>query len=213
MNENKIISKMKMEDEFYLKKIKYEFFKRIFDIILSFIGGIITVPIIFVICIIVRIESKGFPIYCQKRLGKNGKVFTMYKIRSMYYEAEKISGPIWAIEDDKRITKVGKFIRKTRIDELPQLFNIILGDMSIVGPRPEREILHYEFEKIIPEFAIRLWIKPGLTGLAQVNGGYRLTPEEKFHLDIKYIKYRNFFLDIKIILKTIIIVFTGEGAR
>ncbi|MDU7966052.1 MAG: sugar transferase, partial [Paeniclostridium sordellii] len=135
------------------------------------------------------------------------------KLRSMRVDAEKYGGVQWAQKDDPRITKIGKFIRKTRIDEIPQLFNILKGDMSLIGPRPERPELTYKFNKEIPGFIDRLVIKPGLTGLAQVNGGYDISPEEKLKWDIIYIKNRNIFLDISIIFKTIGVVFTGEGAR
>lgn len=118
-----------------------------------------------------------------------------------------------AQKDDPRVTKIGKFIRKTRIDEIPQLFNILKGDMSLIGPRPERPELTYEFDKEIPGFIERLSIKPGLTGLAQVNGGYDISPKDKLKWDMIYIKNRSILLDISIVLKTVGVVFTGEGAR
>ena len=130
----------------------------------------------------------------------------------MWCDAEK-NGPQWADKNDVRVTNIGKFIRKTRIDELPQLYNILKGDMAIVGPRPERAVFTYEFEKSIPGFTNRLQVKPGLTGLAQVNGGYDLTPSEKLNLDLRYIEERNFRKDLKIILKTVLVVFTGHGSR
>ena len=131
----------------------------------------------------------------------------------MKIDAEKIGGAQWAEKDDPRITKIGKFIRKTRIDEIPQLFNILNGEMSLIGPRPERPELTYKFEEEIPGFINRLKIKPGLTGLAQVNGGYEISPEEKLRWDLIYIKTQSFIVDIKIILKTIKVVITGDGAR
>lgn len=191
----------------------YEFFKRIFDLVVSLVLFIIAVPITLVACLCVVLESKGNPIYSQERLGKNGKSFKVYKIRSMYIDAEKHTGAKWADKNDPRVTKVGKFIRKTRIDELPQIINILLGDMTIVGPRPERPIFTYKFNEEIPGFINRLQVKPGLTGLAQINGGYDITPKEKLEFDMKYIENRGFGLDIKIMLKTALIVITGEGAR
>ncbi|MEL5898971.1 sugar transferase [Clostridium sporogenes] len=208
-----------------LKAIKYEFLqtfeekpiysgiKRFFDVVLSLIACIIAIPIITIACIFVVLETEGSPIYCQKRLGKDGKEFILYKIRSMTINAESLSGPKWADKNDKRVTKVGKFIRKTRIDELPQLFNIIKGDMSIVGPRPERPIFTEKFEKDIPGFKDRLKVVPGLTGLAQINGGYDITPKSKLKWDLKYIQQRGLWLDLKIILKTALIVLNGNGAR
>ncbi|NLA84778.1 MAG: sugar transferase, partial [Clostridiales bacterium] len=146
-----------------------------------------------------------------ERVGKNGRVYTMYKLRSMYENAEE-NGAQWAEEDDPRVTKVGKFIRRTRLDELPQLFNVLKGDMSLVGPRPERPIFTYQFNEQIPGFINRLQVKPGLTGWAQVNGGYKLTPAEKLEYDLYYIENRTIWLDIKIMLKTIMVVLTGKGA-
>lgn len=194
------------------EKGSYEFVKRILDIILCTIALLVAIPIIIFFCIIVRIESKGNVIYKQKRCGRNGIEFDVYKIRSMCSEAEK-NGPQWANKNDSRVTKVGSFIRKTRIDELPQLFNIIKGDMSIVGPRPERLCFIEEFSKDIPNFKDRLSVTPGLTGYAQVNGGYDISPAEKLKLDLEYIKKRGIITDIKIMFKTVRVVLTGEGAR
>lgn len=191
----------------------YNFIKRTMDVILCLIASVIGIPIVLITCIAVVIESKGSPLYKQERLGKNGQSFTLYKIRSMRNDAEKYSGPKWADKNDTRVTKIGSFIRKTRIDEIPQLYNIIKGDMSIVGPRPERPIFTYQFNQEIPGFINRLAVKPGLTGLAQVNGGYENSPKEKLKWDLKYIEERNMWMDIKIIFKTVLIVFNGNGAR
>lgn len=208
-NNNVEINKDKINNKKYL----YEILKRILDIISSLLGLIVAIPIILVIAIIIKVEDNGPVFYSQQRLGKDEKNFFVYKLRSMRVDAEKYGGAQWAQKDDPRITKIGKFIRKTRIDEIPQLFNILKGDMSLIGPRPERPELTYKFNKEIPGFIDRLVIKPGLTGLAQVNGGYDISPEEKLKWDIIYIKNRNIFLDISIIFKTIGVVFTGEGAR
>lgn len=190
----------------------YLFLKRSFDIIVSLISILIVWPLLLIVCIAVRLESKGNPIYVQKRLGVNNHEFNIYKVRSMVNNAEA-NGAKWAEKNDARITKVGHFIRKTRLDEIPQLFNILKGDMTIVGPRPEREIFYKEFEKTIPNFRVRALIKPGLTGYAQVNGGYDITPKEKLDLDLYYMKHRGIKMDLKIIFKTVFIVFSGEGAR
>lgn len=190
----------------------YDYVKRLIDIILSIIGLIIGIPLIGIFSILIVLETPGSPIYKQERVGKNGKIFTIYKLRSMYNDAEK-NGAQWAEKDDPRITKVGAFIRKTRIDEIPQLFNVLMGDMSIVGPRPERPIFTYQFNEEIPGFVYRLQVKPGLTGWAQVNGGYDMTPKEKWEADMYYIENRSLSIDLKIILKTVKIVLTGEGAR
>ena len=172
----------------------------------------LAVPICIFACIAIYIELGVNPIYTQKRVGLNGRVFKIYKLRSMYIDAEK-DGPKWASENDERITKVGRIIRKTRIDELPQLVNILKRDMSIIGPRPERPELIKEFIKYIPDFNDRLLVKPGITGWAQVNGGYSLTPKEKLEFDKYYIQNRGFKLDLLILLKTIMVIFTRHGAR
>ena len=130
----------------------------------------------------------------------------------MKVDAEKY-GAQWAQDNDPRILKVGNFIRKTRIDEIPQLFNILKGDMSIIGPRPERPMFTMQFNEDIDGFVNRLLVKPGLTGWAQVNGGYEMTPEEKLKWDLDYIQSRNLFMDIRIIFMTVKVVLTGDGAR
>lgn len=193
-------------------KSGYQLVKRGIDIAGSLVGLIIGVPIIAVFALLVRVETPGSPLYQQERLGKNGKKFMMYKIRSMNLDAEK-NGAQWAAQEDPRITRIGRFIRKTRIDELPQLMNILKGDMSIVGPRPEREIFTEEFEKDIPDFRKRLLVKPGLTGWAQINGGYENSPKEKLEYDLYYITHLSFLLDLKIMFATIKVIFTGEGSR
>ncbi len=157
-------------------------------------------------------ETPGSPFYVQERIGKNGKRFKMVKLRSMTIDAEK-EGAKWAEVNDPRITHVGAFIRKTRIDELPQLVNILKGDMSIVGPRPERPFFTAQFNKEIKGFENRLVVKPGLTGLAQVSGGYDISPSEKLKYDLAYIQNLTFSLEVKIILKTFKVILTGEGAR
>ncbi len=190
----------------------FDLYQRILDIILSLIGLIIGMPLMLIFGIFIKIEDKGPMTYKQERVGKNGRVFYIYKLRSMRTDAEKF-GAKWADKDDPRITKVGKFIRKTRIDELPQLFNILKGDMSIIGPRPERPSFTAQFNEEIPGFINRLAIKPGLTGWAQVNGGYEITPEEKLKEDMHYIRNRSVSLDIKILFMTVKVVLTGDGAR
>ena len=192
--------------------ILFDIYQRFLDIALSFIGLLIGIPLVAIFGILIKIEDNGPITYKQERLGKGGKQFYIYKLRSMRTDAEKF-GAQWAEKDDPRITKVGKFIRKTRIDEIPQLFNILKGDMSIIGPRPERPSFTLEFNKDIPGFINRLAIKPGLTGWAQVNGGYDITPKEKLIEDMYYIKNRSILLDLQILFKTVKVVLTGDGAR
>lgn len=190
----------------------YLFFKRAFDIVFAIVVGLVLFLFIPIIAIAIKLDSKGPVLFKQERLGKDEKPFMMYKFRSMYIDAEK-DGPQWAIASDQRVTRVGRFLRKTRIDELPQMWNILVGDMSLVGPRPEREFFYSEFERDIPNFRDRLAVKPGLTGLAQVNGGYELDPQSKLDYDIEYMGSRSILLDIKCILKTVKLVFTHDGAR
>lgn len=194
-------------DSFY-----YKITKRIFDILFSLILLIVASPILIVSLIIVFLQDFKNPIFSQKRVGVRNEEFTIYKIRSMVHDAEK-NGAKWAEKNDMRVTLFGKFIRKTRIDELPQLWNVIKGEMSLIGPRPELEVFYRKFEETIPNFRDRLAVKPGLAGWAQVNGGYDITPEEKLRYDLEYIDNLSFKLEIKILLKTIKVIFTGEGAR
>ncbi|WP_191566702.1 sugar transferase [Metabacillus idriensis] len=193
-------------------KKSYLAMKRVVDILLSAVGLMIAIPIILITSMFIKLESKGPAFFTQERSGLNGKTFNIYKLRSMTIDAEK-NGPQWASKNDNRVTKVGKFIRKTRIDELPQLFNVFKGDMTIFGPRPERPIFVEQFSKEIPGFDKRIVVKPGLTGWAQVNGGYDILPEEKLKLDLFYIKHMSMALDFKIMLKTVKVILTGEGAR
>lgn len=190
----------------------YNSVKRIFDIALSLLSLIVLLIPMFIISLIIVIDSHGEPIFKQERLGLNGKPFTIYKFRSMHTDAEK-DGPKWADPEDERCTRFGAFLRRTRLDELPQLWNILIGDMSFVGPRPERACFYEEFEEYIIGFSNRMAVVPGLTGYAQVNGGYELKPEEKIIYDMEYIEHRSVKMDIICILKTFKVVFSGNGAR
>ena len=191
---------------------KYRGLKRLTDFFFSIVLLVPAIPICLISAIFIILETNGNPLYVQERVGLNGNKFKIYKLRSMYSDAEK-DGHKWAEKEDSRITKVGSIIRKTRIDELPQLINIIKGEMAIIGPRPERPEFIEEFLKEIPDFNDRLAVKAGITGWAQVNGGYELSPKEKLKYDQYYIEHENFKLDILILFKTIKVVFTGEGSR
>lgn len=187
--------------------------KRFLDIFVSFLILILMLPLILVIAILIKIDSRGKVFYRQKRVGFNGKVFTVIKFRSMVSDAEK-NGVVWAKEEDDRITRFGRFMRKFRIDEIPQLWNVLVGEMSFVGPRPERP----EFMEMLtlPFYALRHVVKPGITGWAQVNYKYGASKEdalEKLKYDIFYLKNLSFILDLQIILKTINVVLFREGAR
>ena len=192
--------------------IGYRFIKRAFDICSTGLALIVLAVPMAVIAIKIKSESPGPAIYAQERVGKNGEYFKVYKFRSMYIDAEA-RGARWAAGDDPRVTPFGKFMRKTRIDEIPQFWNIFKGDMSLVGPRPERPAFCEEFEKRIHGWHYRTYVRPGLSGLAQVTGGYDLLPKEKVKLDFWYIEHRSFIQDWKIILKTLGVISSGEGAR
>lgn len=190
----------------------YPLVKRGFEIIFSLALLFFTLPVLVTLAIAIKLESKGPVFYRQERVGYMGKPFYVIKLRSMYVDAEK-NGPQWATKNDPRVTRVGRFIRKTRIDELPQLINILKGEMSLIGPRPERAVFTEKFAKQIPGFKQRLTAKPGLTGWAQVNGGYDVTPEQKFEMDMYYIKKQSFWLDLCILYRTVWVVLSGSGAR
>ncbi|EEL67299.1 MULTISPECIES: sugar transferase [Bacillus cereus group] len=190
----------------------YFMLKNIADFFIALLGLVILSPILLLFVLAIKLESNGPAFFLQERVGLNGRVFNIIKLRSMYIDAEK-NGAQWAKKNDSRVTKIGAFIRRTRIDEIPQLINMLKGDMSLVGPRPERPIFTEQFNKEIPEFKNRIVVKPGITGWAQVNGGYDISPKEKLEFDIYYIKNLSLFMDGKIIFKTIKVVFTGEGAR
>ena len=200
-------------------RLIYNLSKRIIDIIGSLIGLILLSPILIIVGILIKFESKGPIVFTQKRVGKDGKEFDMYKLRSMVVNAEEIkeklkeqnemSGPMFKMKDDPRITKVGKFIRKTSIDELPQLFNVLKGDMSLVGPRPPipHEVAEYNNYQMQ-----RLLVKPGLTCIWQVSGRNSIGFDEWVEMDLDYIKNRNLFMDIKLIFKTIGVLFGDDNA-
>lgn len=201
-----------VEEGLPLKSKFYLVLKRIFDFIFALIAGVVFLVPMLIIALLVHIDSPGPIIYKQERLGLNGKKFMIYKFRSMNKDAEE-NGPQWAYKDDSRCTRVGRILRLTRLDELPQLLNILKGDMSFVGPRPEREFFYELFETYIPNFRERLTVQPGLTGWAQINGGYDLCPEEKLKYDLEYIEKRNILFDVACIIRTVRLVFTHEGAR
>ena len=188
--------------------------RRIVDLTGSIFLLIALFPLFLIVAFAIKIESPGSIFYSQQRSGKNGKLFRIYKFRSMVQDAEQKSGPVWAQKNDPRITNVGNFLRKTRIDELPQLLNIFKGDMSFIGPRPERPFFVESFKQQIPFYINRLCFKPGVTGWAQVKWGYDETIDdvkEKLKFDLYYVNNRTIWLDIKIILLTFRTVILGKG--
>ena len=197
----------------------YYFIKRVIDVICSLLGLIVLSPILLIVAIAIRIESKGPVIFSQERIGYKGKIFNMYKLRSMVINAEELKaklakknemdGPMFKMKNDPRVTRVGKFIRKSSIDELPQLINVLKGDMSLVGPRPS---LPKEVEEFEPWMKKRLDVKPGLTCFWQVSGRNDIDFEEWMRLDARYVCERSTFLDMKLIFKTIFVLFGDEHA-
>ncbi|HZD59453.1 MAG TPA: sugar transferase [Anaerolineae bacterium] len=186
--------------------------KRVSDMVGAALALLIASPAIFVAVVAIKLTSPGPVIYRQLRVGQSEKVFYIYKFRTMVADAEAKTGPVLATEGDSRITPVGRVLRKFRIDELPQLVNVLKGEMSFVGPRPERPFFVEQFKKEIPGYGERFKVKPGVTGLAQINGGYATNARNKLKYDLIYIYHQSFFLDIKIILTTLKVLLTGRGA-
>ena len=190
-----------------------QFEKRLVDVMLSSFLLLLTLPVWLLTALAIRVESSGPVFFRQRRTGLFNKEFDIIKFRSMRQDAEK-DGARWASKNDSRITRVGSFIRKTRIDELPQLINVLKGQMSLVGPRPEREVFIHDLEKKIPFYRFRHMVKPGVTGLAQVMYTYGASVEDamyKHRHDIYYIKHQSLWMDLQILLKTVRIVVTGQG--
>lgn len=188
------------------------FVKRLFDIVISLVGLIIASPFMLVIAAAIKLHDGGSVIYKQTRLTKDGKPFQIYKFRSMRVDAEE-KGARLAMKNDSRVTPVGRVIRNLHMDELPQIINILKGDMSLVGPRPERPEIFEQYEESLPEFAFRLKVKAGLTGYAQVYGKYNTTPRDKVKLDVTYIENYSIWLDIKLMLLTFKILFQKENTE
>ena len=193
-------------------KLVYEFFRRTIDIVFSLIAIVPATILIFILCIVIRIESQGNPIFSQVRVGKDGKLIKIHKLRSMRKDAEA-NGQKWAEENDPRITKVGKILRKYRLDEIPQFYDVLIGKLSLIGPRPEIPALTKQFNEETPGFVTRLLVRPGLSGWAQINGGYNITPEEKWKKDNYYIEHRGLKLYGYIFMRTIGVISTGENAK
>ena len=209
---------MKIVDEKHLvfidvkSKSLYYYAKQVIDMVFSLCALIILSPLLLIAAVLIKADSQGSIFYQQERIGLDGKSFFILKFRTMKEDAEK-DGPKWAYENDSRVTPVGHYLRKYRIDEIPQFINILRGDMSLIGPRPERLVFIQAFEKELPEFCQRLQVKPGITGWAQINGGYDLKPEEKLKLDLYYIYNFSLWLDLKIVIKSIPVILFAKGWR
>ena len=190
--------------------------KRVFDIGFGLLLTIVTLPLMLVTAAAIKLDSRGPVFYRQERTGLHGETFTLFKFRSMAIDAEVAGKPQWAQKRDPRVTRVGAFIRASRIDELPQLFNVLRGEMSMIGPRPERPIFVDELAKVIPFYNHRRYVKPGLTGWAQVNYPYGASVDdarEKLAYDLYYVKNRGVLLDMVILLSTVRVILFREGAR
>jgi lipopolysaccharide/colanic/teichoic acid biosynthesis glycosyltransferase len=191
----------------------YETVKQVFDIIFAAGSLVILSPLLILLALAIRISGKGPVIYTQDRIGKNGRPFSIYKFRSMVYDAEK-AGPGLAGANGEKVTKIGGFIRKYRIDEIPNLFNVLKGEMSIVGPRPERQFFIDQIVKKAPEYSTLHLVKPGVTSWGQVKYGYASTVEEmikRLDFDLYYMKHRSLWFDLKIVLLTVGTILRGKG--
>jgi lipopolysaccharide/colanic/teichoic acid biosynthesis glycosyltransferase len=187
--------------------------KRVLDVAFSALMLLALSPVLILVSLGILL-SMGWPVvFTQSRVGKDLSEFSVIKFRTMVKDAERVSGPVLAEEDDPRITAFGRFMRHYRLDELPQLINIIAGDMSFVGPRPERLFFVERFLKEIPGYRERFKVKPGATGLAQVSGSYATTPERKLKYDLIYMYHQNLLMDVQILAETVRVVLTGRGAR
>lgn len=191
----------------------YLYLKRLMDVGAAALGLICALPLCLLTALAVAATSRGGVFYAQERVGKDGRCFKLYKFRSMVANAEAATGPVFAAEGDTRTTRVGRFIRKHRVDEIPQLWNVLKGDMSLVGPRPERPHFHEEFCKTWPLFAKRLAVRPGLTSLSHVLGSYSSNPEDRLRYDLIYIGNLSFLNDLHVLFSTVRVVLGAKGAR
>lgn len=199
-----------------LKLFLFDEVKRCIDVFGAACLVFLLLPLMIVVAVMVKLTSRGPIIFSQIRLTEGGRIFTMYKFRTMAQNAEAGSGAVWAQSKDPRVTPIGRFLRMSRLDELPQLLNVLIGDMSLIGPRPERPEFAIELARRLPGFVRRLEVKAGCTGLAQVSSGYASSLSSyrsKLRYDIIYVEKRSVILDIVILFKTIRVIFTGSGAR
>ncbi len=190
--------------------------KRVFDVVCATLLILLALPVMLVTAILIRLESGGPVLYLQERVGLNGRLFNVVKFRSMRTDAEEDGKPRWASAADDRVTRVGRVIRKLRIDELPQLFSVLAGDMSLVGPRPERPYFVDKLTQELPYYAVRLSVKPGVTGWAQVRYHYGASVEdaaEKLQYDLYYVKNNSLLLDLVVLFETVGVVLTAKGAQ
>ena len=189
--------------------------KRLLSLIVSVLLLAIFSPVILLLLLLIKLDSSGPVFHKQERVGQNGRVFTLWKFRSMHRDAERDTGPVWAVEGDSRVTRIGRFLRRTRLDELPQIYNVLRGDMSLVGPRPERPKFVQELSEQIPYYHLRHAVKPGVTGWAQINCEYGNSVKgavEKLQYDLFYIKNLSMLLDFLVVFETIKTVLVRKGS-
>ncbi len=190
--------------------------KRVFDLAMSSVLLVCAAPVLFVLAVLIKLDSEGPVFYAQERVGRGGRSFRLHKLRTMRKDAETVSGPVWAQHKDPRVTRLGAFLRKTRLDEVPQVFAVFRGDMSFVGPRPERPFFVQQLKTQIPFFGLREAVKPGITGWAQIRYPYGATVEDarnKLEYDLYYVQHQSLFLDLAICFHTVKTVLFGRGAR
>jgi exopolysaccharide biosynthesis polyprenyl glycosylphosphotransferase len=191
----------------------WDWVKRDLDVAGAVAGMVVTAPVFALACALVRVTSRGPVIYSQERVGRGGETFALLKMRTMYQDAEQDTGPVLSDgKDDPRVTPVGRLLRAVRIDELPQLWNVLRGEMSLVGPRPERPCFVAQFQQRTPMYTLRHEVRPGITGLAQVLGGYKTDARDKLRFDLIYIAHRSLWLDLKIIVQTFAVILRSEGS-
>ena len=195
---------------------RFQEFKRTFDCFAASLGLLVALPLLVLIGLFIKLVSPGPVFFQQKRVGKNGELFTLYKLRTMHLDAEAKTGAVWARENDPRLIPCGRWIRKMHLDEIPQLWNVLKGEMSMIGPRPERPEFVGQLRQLVPDYEKRLKVKPGITGLAQVWHKYDETLQDvrkKVKYDLLYIKKMCLWVDLRIFAKTFVVVLTGKGAR
>jgi len=190
--------------------------KEVVDVVLGFIALVLSLPLFGVCALIIKVSGRGPVFYKQARVGRAGRPFQMYKLRTMHHDAESEIGPVWAEDNDPRVMPACRWMRRSHVDELPQLINVIKGEMSLVGPRPERPEIVVKLEKVCPEFNKRHMVRPGITGLAQLRNGYEASVEgarRKLQADLEYIKRRNWSTEIRILASTLTKFVKDEDAR
>lgn len=194
----------------------YDAITRVVNVLIAIVALVVLAPVFLIVGLLIKLESKGPVLYRQERTGMGGETFMLCKFRSMFVDAEQASGPVWATEDDPRITRMGRILRKYRIDELPQFINVLRGDMNLVGPRPERPHFFDALRRDVPIFELRTCVRPGITGWAQVRAPYAAGVEDsrtKLEYDLYYVLQRSFWMDIAILLDTVGVAFGGHGSR